>query len=190
MRKGLDLDAIPASLRPALEEKLARLASATALDDMDAAVASLLPHVWIGSEFVAETCLRHPDWLGWLASPLARVGTGPRPLCHLFTERPIYRPEDTVEVKGYLRLLDKGLLRLPAEAKGTLTLKGPDEGETALPLGLTAEGSFHLQLPGGRAATGDYALSAAWKAEGAEITCTVRPSGRCQGSLSRGVLIV
>jgi glutamate-ammonia-ligase adenylyltransferase len=69
MRKSLDLDAIPASLRPALEEKLARLASATALDDMDAAVASLLPHVWIGSEFVAETCLRHPDWLGWLAGP-------------------------------------------------------------------------------------------------------------------------
>ncbi len=43
MTPPFDLDGAPESLRP------------------------MLPRVWEGSNFVADTCLRHPDWLAWLA---------------------------------------------------------------------------------------------------------------------------
>ncbi len=42
MTPSFDLEAAPESLRP------------------------MLPRVWAGSNFVADTCLRHPDWLAWL----------------------------------------------------------------------------------------------------------------------------
>ena len=65
MSPDFDLGAIPATLRPGIEERLALLT----IDDLDRDVRATLPQVWLGSEFVADTCLRHPDWLSWLAGP-------------------------------------------------------------------------------------------------------------------------
>ena len=68
MSTGFDLESIPAALRPAIEEKIERMAATAAVDDLDAGVRAALPRVWMGSEFVADTCLRDQVW------ELARAG--------------------------------------------------------------------------------------------------------------------
>jgi glutamate-ammonia-ligase adenylyltransferase len=64
-----DLGSIPDLLRPAVQEKLARLADAGR--DLDSAAGPTLraeiPRVWAGSDFVAETWLRDPAFSRWLA---------------------------------------------------------------------------------------------------------------------------
>ena len=65
---GFDLSTIPAALRPALEARLARLDEVVVAADLDREVRETLPRVWLGSEFVADTCVRDPGWLAWLAS--------------------------------------------------------------------------------------------------------------------------
>ena len=66
-----DLSSVPELLRPAVQDKLARLADAGR--DLDnGAVPTLraeIPRVWAGSDFVAETWLRDPAFSDWLAGP-------------------------------------------------------------------------------------------------------------------------
>jgi len=64
---AFDLSAIPVVLRPALEARLVRLDEVVVTADLDPEVRAMLPHVWLGSEFVADACLRDPGWLVWLA---------------------------------------------------------------------------------------------------------------------------
>jgi len=65
---GLDLSAIPVSLRPALEERLRQLAALGGLPPGDggALVARSLAVVWTCSDFVADACLRDAALLPWL----------------------------------------------------------------------------------------------------------------------------
>jgi len=66
------LPAIPPLLREALEERLLRLEAAggvPAAGGSAAALAASLSAVWACSEFVAESCLRYPATLTWLAGP-------------------------------------------------------------------------------------------------------------------------
>jgi glutamate-ammonia-ligase adenylyltransferase len=67
MPATVDLASVPAPLRPALEDKLRQLAAALA-GALDAELRVQLPQVWAASDFVADTCLRHPPWLDWLAT--------------------------------------------------------------------------------------------------------------------------
>ena len=51
------------------------------------------------------------DWLQWTtATDFSNRHPAPRVLCHVFTERPIYRPTDPVHVKAFIRTLADGLL--------------------------------------------------------------------------------
>ena len=47
-------------------------------------------------------------WLQWTVEALEGRGTPAQVLAHLFTERPVYRPEEEVHVKGYLRRRTSG----------------------------------------------------------------------------------
>ena len=47
-------------------------------------------------------------WLQWTVEPLAGRGPQPERLAHIFTERPVYRPEEDVHIKGYLRARERG----------------------------------------------------------------------------------
>jgi hypothetical protein len=50
-------------------------------------------------------------WLSWITNTdLSARHPAPQILCHIFTERPIYRPEDPVHIKVFLRTLADGLL--------------------------------------------------------------------------------
>src|SRR5262249_43394802 len=63
-------------------------------------------------------------WLSWTVDPAVDRREAPRMLCHVFTERPIYRPEEPVHIKGYVRTYLGGALSY-ATGGGTLIVSGP-----------------------------------------------------------------
>jgi uncharacterized protein YfaS (alpha-2-macroglobulin family) len=67
-------------------------------------------------------------WLSWVTNTdLSNRHPAPQTLCHIFTERPIYRPEDPVHVKAYIRTLADGLLTPGAQGqKVQLIINSPD----------------------------------------------------------------
>jgi uncharacterized protein YfaS (alpha-2-macroglobulin family) len=95
-------------------------------------------------------------WLGWMENdPLAQPETAELLMAHILTERPVYRPEEEVHVKGYLRLRDKGRLELPPAGHWELVITDPGDKEFRYPVEITAEGSFYAKfqerdLPSGK----------------------------------------
>ncbi|HVJ55263.1 MAG TPA: alpha-2-macroglobulin family protein [Aliidongia sp.] len=101
------------------------------------------------------------SWLGWIGAPQDRLDArhpAPRTLCHVFTERPIYRPDDAVHIKGYLRKLDNGLLTPTGQdaSKVEVVVSGPDDAEWRYPVKVEANGSLHFLFEEKTAATGLY----------------------------------
>src|SRR5581483_12372097 len=82
----------------------------------------------------------------------------PRTLCHVFTERPIYRPEEPVHIKGYVRSYRGGTLSY-ATRGGTLVVTGPSKQEWTIPLKLDESGNFYHKFDAETPATGDYKVS-------------------------------
>jgi|GEM_PF-272602 len=101
---------------------------------------------------------RHENWLGWTQQDLGSRTPSPEILCHIFTERPVYRPEETVHIKGYLRLRDGGHLN-PFAEQGVVVVDGPGDLVWRLPVTLTAAGSFYHQFKQAKLPTGVYTAS-------------------------------
>lgn len=86
-------------------------------------------------------------WLQWSVEALE--GRAPVPLTrvHLFSERPIYRPEEDVHIAGYVRVLSKGTLAIPPSTSGkspyTLVVTGPGDLAWRYPVTLSPTGSFY-----------------------------------------------
>lgn len=98
-----------------------------------------------------------PDkrWLAWTVDPkLDRVETQ-RTLCHVFSERPIYRPEEPVHIKGFVRTYLGGTLST-AKKGGTLVVAGPGNQEWRIPVKIDALGGFYHKFDAATPATGDY----------------------------------
>lgn len=110
-------------------------------------------------QYMAEAWSK-PDgrWLGWTTE---RDQTARKPavqtLCHLFTERPIYRPEEPVQIGGIVRRYQSGGLATAAGG-GQVVITGPGEQEWRLPVTLDDVGGFHLAFDQKTEATGDYAI--------------------------------
>jgi alpha-2-macroglobulin len=96
-------------------------------------------------------------WLGWAFDKVAERREGPRILCHVFTERPIYRPEEPVEISGFVRRYQQGGLAY-ATGSGTIVINGPGDQEWRLPVTLDAIGGFYQHWDQKTEATGDYTL--------------------------------
>ncbi len=96
-------------------------------------------------------------WLSWTTNPEAPRVDAPRTLCHLFSERPIYRPEEPVHVKGYVRSYSGGGLT-PAKAAGTLVINAPGGQEWRIPVKPDALGNFYHKFDAETQATGDYSV--------------------------------
>ncbi len=87
----------------------------------------------------------------------------PAVLGNLNTDRPIYRPGETVHVRGVLRMDNDGRYTLPASDKlAALTISDPDGNQVySSTLELTPFGTFSTDLPlPGDAALGGYAMRA------------------------------
>lgn len=85
----------------------------------------------------------HESWLQWTQSALASRPASVEEPCHFFPERPVYRPEETVYLKGYLRLREKGRLAVdPKITSGHVVVEGPGDLSWRYPVTLTKAGSF------------------------------------------------
>jgi hypothetical protein len=84
-------------------------------------------------------------WLQWTVEMLQGRGTPPRVLVHLFTERPVYRPEEEVHIKGYLRTRAEGHLK-PVAGDGWIVVQGPGDLAWRYPVTLTEAGSLYYKF--------------------------------------------
>jgi alpha-2-macroglobulin len=95
------------------------------------------------------------NWLQWAFEPLAPRLPKPELLCHLFTERPVYRPEDKVHIKGYLRTRSSGELHI-SRRPVKLVVEGPNELTWRYPVEVTEQGSFYHLFDAKTEPTGPY----------------------------------
>lgn len=94
-------------------------------------------------------------WLSWVFGDTQGRATPERDLCHIFTERPIYRPDDSVHIKGYVRRYVDGRIELN-KPEGTLVVEGPEGSTWRWPLEVNAFGSFYHKFDDKTVATGVY----------------------------------
>lgn len=96
-------------------------------------------------------------WLDWLdEDPIAPPTISNLLMAHLLTERPVYRPEEEVHIKGYLRVRDEGKLKLAPEGKYEVAVTGPGDRQWRYPVTVTPEGSFYHRFQEKELPTGDY----------------------------------
>ena len=84
------------------------------------------------------------NWLQWAFSINPRE-PDPVPLAHIFTERPVYRPEEDVHIKGWLRNRDKGRLSR-VSGDGFVVVDGPGEQSWRYPVTLDSAGGFYQRF--------------------------------------------
>jgi len=97
------------------------------------------------------------QWLGWVShDPLPPPDLSSLLMAHLLTERPVYRPEEEVHIKGYLRVRDRGRLKLPPPGQWELLVTDPGEKEFVFPVEITGEGSFYVDFHERDLASGKY----------------------------------
>ena len=96
-------------------------------------------------------------WLQWTQGSLAGRGEQSKMLCHVFSERPVYRPEEKVYIKGYVRNRYHGMLSI-VHGGGTLVVEGPDGLSWRYPVQLSSEGSFDHVFNEANAPTGPYTI--------------------------------
>jgi uncharacterized protein YfaS (alpha-2-macroglobulin family) len=97
-------------------------------------------------------------WLQWTVQPLAGRGPQPEMLAHVFSERPVYRPEEEVHLKGYVRRREAGRLT-PVTGPGFVVVQGPGELAWRYPVTLGPGGSFYHRFLEKDVPTGAYTAS-------------------------------
>ncbi|MBV9076250.1 MAG: alpha-2-macroglobulin, partial [Methylobacteriaceae bacterium] len=107
-------------------------------------------------------------WLAWTVRPDEKRAEEARTLCHVFTERPIYRPEEPVHVKGMVRRYLGGALSFASKG-GTVIVTGPGDAEWRYPVSLDPVGGFYQKFDVATEATGDYQVK--FQPDGEEETC-------------------
>lgn len=95
-------------------------------------------------------------WLDWAFEVLEGRGPMAETLCHLFTERPVYRPEEEVHFKGYLRERVAGRLHPLPAGEWTLVVTGPGDMVWRFPVAVSEGGSFYRLFKEKNLPTGVY----------------------------------
>jgi alpha-2-macroglobulin len=95
------------------------------------------------------------NWLQWAFQQLDSRGPQPINLSHIFTERPVYRPEEEVHIKGYLRTRSQGKLT-PLAIQAMLIVYGPGDLVWKYPVTLSPTGSFYHKFSEKDLPTGTY----------------------------------
>ena len=99
-------------------------------------------------------------WLSWLRQNPRHIKDKPVRKVHIFTERPVYRPEEPVHIKGYLRLRQMGSLiyelMYEEDRRRSLVVEGPGDKKWTYPLTLTEIGSFYHKFDEKDLPTGSY----------------------------------
>ena len=112
-----------------------------------------------GPPVYAEGRWSKPDapWLDWTVSDVSDRRPAPQTLCYVFTERPIYRPEEPMLIAGMIRRYDRGALAYAA-GTGEVIVTAPGDQSWRLPVTLDDIGGFHTRFDAKTDATGDYSI--------------------------------
>ncbi|MEM8964291.1 MAG: MG2 domain-containing protein, partial [Acidobacteriota bacterium] len=94
-------------------------------------------------------------WLQWTQGGVANRGPQAVSLAHLFTERPVYRPEEAVHIRGFLRTRDRGEL-IPISGAVTLVIDGPGDVIWRQPLTADRHGAIYHRFEEAEVPTGSY----------------------------------
>ncbi|WP_435105230.1 alpha-2-macroglobulin [Arhodomonas sp. AD133] len=97
-------------------------------------------------------------WLRWTDRTSHREPE-PQWRCHLFTERPVYRPAEPIHIKGFMRRVHRGRIE-NREAAVTLVVTGPDGSEWRYHPDATPAGGFYHLFDEKTEATGEYRIAA------------------------------
>ena len=96
------------------------------------------------------------SWLGWVRDVPDAYQSRGQDVCHLFTERPVYKPEDTVHIKAYLRNVTHGSFGIKSLRKPRFVIDGPGDLEWIVPLENNARGSFYHAFNEENLPSGEY----------------------------------
>jgi len=108
--------------------------------------------------FFANHWSSESGWLSWL-SQAAPPPLNDQLLGFVFTERGVYRPGETVFIKGYARERAAGELKHPGEDKRyRLEISGPDGWSRRYPVKWTSLAGFSAELKEKDAPTGRYTV--------------------------------
>lgn len=118
---------------------------------------------WYGSQ---------ENWLSWISKQPHKTKAAAVRKVHIFTERPIYRPEEPVHIKGYLRLHQQGTLKLEPKRPRTLVIEGPGEKRWMVPIHLNERGSFYHEFAEKDLPTGTYNIHLLDNITGTELGFT------------------
>lgn len=94
-------------------------------------------------------------WLGWMFQTIRPAET-PKKVCHVFTERPLYRPEHVVHVRGWLRTRYQGALTPIEGLAGRVEIRGPGEASWRMPVTTSETGGFYAKWDEAAPPTGVY----------------------------------
>ncbi|MCK6523171.1 copper resistance protein CopC [Myxococcota bacterium] len=100
---------------------------------------------------------RTGSWLGYTVADLANRAPKPTLNAHVFSERPIYRPNEVIHLRGFVRARDAGLLTTAA-AGGALAISGPNNKRWRVPVVMTATGGFYHRFEESDLPSGDYVV--------------------------------
>jgi len=95
------------------------------------------------------------NWLSWTTQDIAYREPKPENLCHIFSERPVYKPEETVHIKAYLRQRHKNRLHYLRD-EGALVINGPGDREWRYPFKNTDNGSYYHAFEENDLPSGNY----------------------------------
>jgi len=97
------------------------------------------------------------EWLQWLRAERYSEERDRNLRGFLRTERPIYRPEDSVFIKGYVRETVHGAVNLPPKGLSyILRVHSPSRTYVDYPVTLNEFGSFDVKIPPKDPASGEY----------------------------------
>ena len=95
-------------------------------------------------------------WFTWLNQSPVKPESEVDLKAFVFTERPIYKPEEPVHIKGYIREYQAGLISKPVNQKLKLIIESPGSKIWEYPLELSALGGFYLKFAPEKAPTGKF----------------------------------
>ncbi|MCP4157604.1 MAG: hypothetical protein GY757_58375 [bacterium] len=99
-------------------------------------------------------------WLGWLNRAPRVIKYKPVLKAHILTERPVYRPEEPVHIKGYVRKRERGKIILAQNRnKYKLYLRGPGDKEWKYDITLNQYGAFYHKFDEKDLPTGEYSAT-------------------------------
>jgi uncharacterized protein YfaS (alpha-2-macroglobulin family) len=111
------------------------------------------------------------EWLQWINSKPFSDKSDRSIRAYIRTERPLYRPEEKVYVKGYIRDTYQGKILFPENKNYTLRIITPSGAQYDYPVKLSSVYSFDQEFKEDDLPTGDYRVV---------LLCTVESGGQLE----------